>query len=422
MRRFWVPALLGIIGASALMLPGSSSGAPVSAEHYKVEAGQTYRSIAATYGLSESALACANATTSTCPSVTSTLAAGRMIHLTPPTGAPATPAPTTAAPTTAAPTTAAPTTAAPTTAAPTTAAPTTAAPTTAAPTTAAPTTAAPTTAAPTTTAAPPPGGGFLEDFAVNGTQRLNMGLFRRDNVLVAQTQWQADHNMTCGSPSTTRTIHRTDGLAGDVYRCAAPGMDPHLMVSEGDTSGYTIVWLSPQQTFTNVKSVCVDMNLNFGTLGYRQWPSIAVMPVGHTELTANVPASDAGAQVAIYPPATGFAVADIGSPNGATGKLQINGTRLDYPQIDAGADSGTRYPVCFTDNRNGTVTLKVTGPDKENGNIISPSFTRSGSFPSGTVKVVLAFHGYTPLKAGGETGVPVTKNTWHVDNLKVTVV
>ena len=90
------------------------------------------------------------------------------------------------------------------------------------------------------------------------------------------------------------------------------------------------------------------------------------------------PASDAGTGVKIYPPATGFAVADIGSPNGATGKLQINGTRLDYPQIDAGADSGKRYPVCFTDNRNGTVTLKVTGPDKENGNIISPSFTRSG--------------------------------------------
>jgi LysM domain len=419
MSKLWVPALFAIVGASALTLPGSSSGAPVSAQHYTVVAGETYRSIAKAYGLSESALACANATTSTCPSVTSTLAAGRIIHLTPLAGTPATPPPETAASTTAAPTTAASTTAAPTTAAPTTAAQTTAAPTTAASSTT--TTMSMSMPMPTTTTAVPPVGGFVEDFTVNGTERLNMGLYRRDNTLIAQTQWQGDHNMACGAPTTTRTILRTDGLAGDVYRCAAPGMDPHLMVSEGDTSGYTIVWLSPQQTFTNVTSVCVDLNLNFGTLGYRQWPSIAVMPVGHTELTANIPAADAGKGVSIYPPATGFAVAEIGSPSGATGKLQINGTRLDFPEIDAKTDSGTRYPMCFTDNRNGTLTFEVTGPDKSSGSIINPSYTRSGSFPTGTVKVVLSFHGYTPLKAGGETGVPVAKNTWHVDNFKVTV-
>ncbi|MEP7112500.1 MAG: hypothetical protein ABI862_04480 [Ilumatobacteraceae bacterium] len=44
-----------------------------------------------------------------------------------------------------------------------------------------------------------------------------------------------------------------------------------------------------------------------------------------------------------------------------------------------------------------------------------------GSFPSGTVKVVVAFHGYTPLKSGSEMGVPVTRQTWHLDNFKVKV-
>ena len=100
-------------------------------------------------------------------------------------------------------------------------------------------------------------------------------------------------------------------------------------------------------------------------------PSLAGRP---HRLTANVPAADAGKNVSIYPPATGFAVAEIGSPNGATGKLQINGSRLDFPEIDAKADSGTRYPMCFTDNRNGTVTFTVTGPD--NGTS-SPVITRS---------------------------------------------
>lgn len=414
MRHKLIPAVafaLGLVVAPSVM---GVSSAPVTPGHYTVEPGETYRSIATKLGLNQTALACANATSSSCPSTTGQLATGRIIHLTAPVAPPSTSTSSTIAATTTTSSNSTTTSVAPSTTPPTSVAPTTTMdmpmPTTTS-----------STPPPTSTTQPPADGSFLEDFSVNGTEQLNMGLYRRDNVLIAQTQWQGDHNMSCGAPTTTRTILRTDGIAGDVYRCAAPGMDPHLMISEGDTSGYSIVWISPKQVFQNIKSVCIDINLNFGTLGYRQWPSIAVMPVAHTELTANVPAADAGAGVTIYPPATGFAVADIGSPNGATGKLQINGQRLDYPSVDAGSDNATRYPVCFTDNKNGTLTLKVTGPQADTGAVHAISYTRPGSFPSGDVKVVIQAHQYTATKAAGETGIPVTRNTWHADNVKVTV-
>lgn len=377
---------------------GSASTDPII--HCQAPIGESWNTIAARYGLTGQALARQNGQNSTSPQPLP----GVVLHIV--RGAP--PASTTLPPeTTLSPTT----TVEPTTTLPpsTTTTSTTVAPTTTSTTTT--TTVAPTTTTiPATTTTAPDGVQFLETFDGNGGfDRFNTGVYRRDNVLVAQNQWSGDHDMACGTPATQRTVHR-NVLSEVFWMCV-----DHLMVGEGDTSGYSIAWFSPKETFASVRKVCWSVNLTH--LGTRQWWEVAVMPADHTELVAHASvANDAGNTVSIYPN-TAYDVAAWSGVSQYKGKLAINGNRLDWNFIDAGNDKATRYPGCFEQIGTNQLRFSLTGPfDGAANDVRTLTHTVSGNFPTNCpCKVVFKNHVYTALKDG-----PVVGQTWHWDNISVT--
>ncbi len=105
----------------------------------------------------------------------------------------------------------------------------------------------------------PAGADFYADFNSPGQlqSKFRHGLWRRDDTLIDQTEWPADHSLTCSTPDQKRTVHRSNPDES-FYECAK-----HLMMSEGDTSGYSIAWVSPNQTFSmsGAASVCWEVNL-----------------------------------------------------------------------------------------------------------------------------------------------------------------
>jgi hypothetical protein len=235
------------------------------------------------------------------------------------------------------------------------------------------------------------------------------------------SEWQGDHDLNCGSPATSRTIHRGNPLPGSstnfppdeyFYTCVN-----HLMTAVGDTSGYSIAWFSPNQTFPSVTEVTFDVNLT--NLGDRKWWKVGVVSDSLYQTTWN--GSCCG-------PAPGFLFAD----NGSTGLPSLEGSgrligtwgedcsqectvrhfgvgnnHLAAATSTDPNDKMTRYPVTLTDNQDGTVTFTVAGV----------SVTQAGSFPQCPCRVVFYDHNYTPNKST----YPRVPNpyTWHWDSIIV---
>ena len=297
--------------------------------------------------------------------------------------------------------------------------------TTVAPTT---TTAAPTatTVAPTTTLPGAPQ--FVETFdAVQSLDRLDYWVYHRNVDLhefdaFSGGTWTGDHSLpagpgeACGTPDTTRPMrfdvgdNQTTRVANSIYWCSNAG--GHFMSTMGDVDGYSIVTMSPRQTFTAPKSVCVDVNLT--DLGTREWFKIGVVT---NTLYSSRPAD---------PDVPGFLVSDVdaadlppslatadrfiatwsgGVSAGYPGFLKLGNTPTGVQSNPSPNDKATRHPVCLVDNQNGTVTFTVAGV----------SATRAGAFPAGLARVVLYHHAYTPSKS--ESGA--WGSTWHWDNLIV---
>lgn len=248
---------------------------------------------------------------------------------------------------------------------------------------------------------------FVETFDDNtGLERFRTGLYFRDNVLVAQDSWPGDHDLACGPPSTSRTIHR-DAPDEFLYLCK-----DHLMTAIGDTSGYSVGWFSPDQVFDSVTEVCWDVNLT--NLGSRQWWKVAVLSVDAPDIMSDQQASSLSG---IEGPDR--AVASWSGGGGWEGKLRIGGDSKNGPGLHAGSDKMTRYPGCFRDNQDGTLTMTMTGPVMA-GDVSTESFTVPGSFPSGALKVVFQDHSYTPTKDDNHVGGrSLTDFTWHWDNIIV---
>jgi hypothetical protein len=350
---------------------------------------------------------CSSASISTVVQDGPDLVAEVRIHDCPPPSVTTLPPTSTVAPTTEPPTT---TTEAPTT----TAAGTTT--TTAAPTTT--TTVPPTT---TTTQPPPQGVQFIETFDNDGgLDRFNLHVFHR-NIDVHNYYgqsgggWDGDHaiepvdGQSCGGPETTRPLRfrtgdgQTNRQANSFYVCR-----DHLMTSMGDVDGYSIVGFSPRQTFADVTRICFDVNLT--NLGRRQWWKVGVVTeASYNSGSARVPgwmvsdvdASDVPASLAN---SERFIASYAGGLSGGlNGGLKIGNTQTGV-NYTAGTDKMTRYPSCLIDNGNGTVTFRV-GP---------VSATRSGTFPTGPLRVIFLDHNYTPDKDGTPVG-----HTWHWDNILV---
>ena len=256
--------------------------------------------------------------------------------------------------------------------------------------------------------AAPAGATFVETFTGNtGLERFNFGVWHRDPYLVATQSWGGDHDLNCGNPTTQRTIHR-DQPSESFYNCV-----DHMMDSVGDTSGYSVAWFSPNQTFSSVAEVDFDVNLT--DLGARKWWKVGVVSEARYNSTYNSCCSVA----------PGFLASDVGAadlPNdldspdlfaatwgggasaGYPGGMKVGNTQTNANANPTPNDKATRHPVSLVDNGNGTVTFTVAGE----------SATVSGAFPKCPCRVVFYDHNYTPDKGGAPQG-----HTWHWDNIVV---
>jgi LysM repeat protein len=288
-------------------------------------------------------------------------------------------------------------------------------------TTATPTT---TTVQPTTTTQPP-SAGFVETFDGNpdALGRFDTGVFHRDKVIVAMTEWQADHALTgsgdCTGPDQTHTVHR-DNPAESFYVCASVDGDAskgHLMTSVGDTSGYSIAWFSPKQVFTDVDFVAWDVNLT--NLAARQWWEVVLVPTGDPHLTTKRSISET-ANVAEYTPGM---VALGKGPFGDDGNIYSGGVYRDpfgwnhVSNVDkaAAASKMIRRPFWMRDNHDGTITFQF---GFRSDGVTPYLHTYAGEFPD-EFRVYFKDHNYTPNKGDTGCGGVCSGYTWHWDNIVV---
>ena len=256
----------------------------------------------------------------------------------------------------------------------------------------------------------PAGADFYADFNTPGQlqSQFRHALWRRDDTLVGQTEWPADHSLACSTPDQKRIVHRSNPDES-FYECAK-----HLMISEGDASGYSIAWVSPNQTFSmsGAASVCWEVNLT--DMGTRQWFEVGVIPASAPDMfaDASIASSVAGRPEVVIYPRSDYAVMLWSGPSAWLGKLGINGNVNQAKSFDANADVATRYPMCFRDDGAGTLTTTVSDPVS---GAVLLSHSRPGKFPSGPSKVMLEFKYYTPTKDGS-----VISTTWHLDSVAVT--
>lgn len=410
-------AILAAFGLGLTVVAVANVGAvdEPAVRHVWVEPGDSWAEVAAVCGATAAAVRTANYLSSN-----AAVRANSWLHC--PVVAPTTT--TTIAPTT----TVAPTTTAAATTTSTTITTTTT--TTAAPTTTAATsttTAPTTTTTTTTTVAPPAGVQFAETFDNNtGLDRFHAGVWHRDPYTVDQTQWPGDHDMNCGTPDTSRTIHRGSPLSGTqrifpgssiggngvnfppgeyFYTCV-----DHLMTSVGDTSGTSILWFSPAMSFPSITEVTFNVNLT--NLGMRKWWKVGIVSEAKWNSSDNNQCCGTG---------PGFLHLDgvldsadvlwfTWNENQPHGLLQIGwdlGPCCGVQANPAPTDKATRFPVRITDNKNGTLTFSVAGQ----------TLTRPNALPVCPCRVVFTDESYTPNKA--EDQQVTNPYTWHWDNVVV---
>ena len=380
-------ALAGIAAATG------TSGAPIVAQHYTSEAGDTYRSIAAKFGLSETALACANRTNPTsCPGVTTDPGVGRIIHLSAPT---ATTTTTTVVSTSTS--------------------------------TTLPATTTTTIPASTSTSTPAPAAAFTEDFASATalTDRFDHGWSGEWNAGAAfndaANDWQADHDMACMNPNTSsRLIHLTgQAQANDAafFPCVFAGdaAKSHMMTSV-NTQGYVTAWFSPKQTFTAVNRVCWDQNITWE--GGGKWTIVNFLTsaeyTGKTDLGYTSPDFPLGGATSPQGPAKNGVKVFSGAMRSYTNGV-FNGQASGVTVTDKAA----RYQHCVVDNKNGTLTLSIAQPSG-----VPVTATVPGSIPGGAIRVEFADDNYNNDKHFFNPEQPVVRSstglyTWHFDNLLI---
>lgn len=294
---------------------------------------------------------------------------------------------------------------------------------------------------------------YTNDFSdPNDRFRIDNFVHYRDPFVVNHTVGSSDHASTggvnCGPPEETRPQTR-DNPENHTYLCF-PAANPdlgHMMAFAADSSGYGFVGGLPDQVFTGVKEVSVDINTT--TAGSRNFVEIKVIPADQTFVNAmpcipDLPCND------------GWDYDDIGAVGAGSDSQEGTGLQIATPQRPDGYkfdrfntftnESGINYRSCdqntsgfcfnaavhqnntgirerfqhvFKDNGDGTLSFGINeGSDTH-------WVTAPGSFPEGPVRVVVAFHNYTGTKDGNGPGFggnvsPSTGGfTWHWDNLNV---
>ncbi len=253
--------------------------------------------------------------------------------------------------------------------------------------------------------APSVGGkAFFESFESMSWDAFRTGVYHRDvdahgfpMSAPGELTWQGDHDLSCGSPATKRTLDKSD-RSSSFYVCnpGPSGTNQHGMTSVGHVDSYSVAWFSPKQTFSSISEVCWDVNISTDVLGHRQWWEVSVEPVDGPDVTAiswlagtaNVP--DYGEARAV--------VLGFGPDNPPYAKLSVGNDVVGEGSPDdpeARGDVRIRRPHCLTWNEDLTVTYSTV--DGEGEPFIWTTETPV-DLPAGELKVVFKDHNYTPNK------------------------
>ena len=275
---------------------------------------------------------------------------------------------------------------------------------------------------------PPSVGGkaFFESFESMSWDAFRTGVYHRDvdahgfpMSAPGELTWQGDHDLSCGSPATKRTLDKSD-RSSSFYVCnpGPSGTNEHGMTSVGHVDSYSVAWFSPKQTFSSISEVCWDVNISTDVLGHRQWWEVSVEPVDGPDVTAiswlagtaNVP--DYGEAHAV--------VLGFGPDNPPYAKLSVGNDVVGEGSPDdpaARGDVRIRRPHCLTWNEDLTVTYSTV--DGEGEPFIWTTETPV-DLPAGELKVVFKDHNYTPNKdCAAMPGGECQSYTWHWDNIVV---
>lgn len=294
-----------------------------------------------------------------------------------------------------------------------------------------------------TTVSPPPGAAFSERFedpsAFDQRFVYDVGNYvepyrgsntpRTDDYLRAGGDTPAfthgDHNMACGDPATTsRTLDNADPDLRKYFWACLPGNDPakgHLMTGF-DTTGYTVVSFSPNQSFTDVTKVCWDINAT--EEGGGKWTNMIIVPEALYQQFAprmdyvrfdfnnqNAP-GDFNIQQADHPGARFLGVTDFRGT-----QFVYNGDQLlDHPGGDTShttTDKAARYQHCFERTDATHAKLTVQRPD---GPASVYNVNVGSAWPTGPVRVIFQDEMYDPPKREGYDPSHVT---WHWDNIQI---
>jgi hypothetical protein len=214
-----------------------------------------------------------------------------------------------------------------------------------------------------------------------------------------------------------------------------------------DTSGYGFAGALPDQVFTGLSEVSIDINTT--SAGGRNFIEIKVIPADNVYVNAmpcipDLPCNEGwdyddvggvgagtdsqegtGLTIATQTQRDGFAFDQFASerlPNGDINYAECSGTEFCFKVSSHSDNVGIRerFEHRFRDNRDGTLSFGVEQADGSFAWVTAP-----GAFPDGPVRVVIAFHNYTGTKDGDGPGFSGNESpsaggfTWHWDNLAV---
>lgn len=278
---------------------------------------------------------------------------------------------------------------------------------------------------------PPPPPGDAGDFnsedlrsAPDPSGAFQYGLWHRDSFLVAEESW-AVRPCVVGAPELTAT--RSEWMSSFVL-CDTGTGNFLLRSAVGDTSGYSIGWFTPRQTFTRAAQPTVSWEVNLTNLGSRQWWEVIVIPAGDS--THYLPLQDQrgdGTDCKVCVTAdwlagvfgvNGYAPHDVVVGNGPFGG-DVNITTGAAGRYDGWQSLHGDFGLLTPEQSNGSGLFRFQVTDNFDGTLTidyGGLFTQTvpGSLPA-QYEVVFKDHNYTPDKDGqGFNG-----HTWFWDKIRI---
>jgi hypothetical protein len=243
----------------------------------------------------------------------------------------------------------------------------------------------------------------------------------------AITHFQADHDMSCGGPDTSRDV----AFGGDrqkldfsqlFWYCAPKGPASGHLMTGVDTVSYNVAWFSPKATFTNLSKVCWDINET--ELSHRKWTQIVFVgaadavrypsnrgtggfDLGYTSPDNRDPN---GPNSGLFP--QGGTLAGFESANGAVSYFQSDAwtTKDAGERIVGVTDKATRYRHCLENQPNNVIRFTQDTP---NG---TRAIDLVGQLPGDARRVVFEDDNYNAPK---DAAYNPDFLTWHWDNIEI---